>query len=267
MRVLTWNLLWRFGEDWRARGQGIAATLEAVRPDLAGLQEVWATAETDQAAQLADRLGMHAAFGVPSLPPPPRPPASPDQAGVEVGVAVLSRWPVLEVHRHRLPSRRRPEIVALEAVADHPQGPLRLLTTCIDWEREDAAQRLVQTRTLARLLADPARDGPLPVLLTGDLNAPPATPEIRALTEVAVDAWVAGGGAPDSGHTLSAANPLAPHAAWWLLDQRIDYVLARPGTPARPVVVERAFLAGEPRDRRYPSDHFAVVADLRLRRG
>jgi hypothetical protein len=84
MRVLTWNLLWRFGQDWPARGQGIAATLEAIRPD---------------------------------------------QAGVEVGVAVLSRWPVLEVHRHRLPSRRRPEIVALEVVADHPQGPLRLVTT------------------------------------------------------------------------------------------------------------------------------------------
>jgi endonuclease/exonuclease/phosphatase family metal-dependent hydrolase len=233
MRVMTWNLLWRFGEDWRARGQGIASTLEDVRPDLAGLQEVWATAETDQAAQLAGRLGMHAAFAAPSLPPPPVPPASADQAGVEVGVAVLSRWPILEVHRHRLRSRRRPEIVALEVVADHPQGPLRLLTTCIDWEREDAAQRLVQT---------------------------------RALTEVAVDAWVAAGAA-GAGHTLSAANPLAPRAAWWLLDQRIDYVLARPGTPAHRVVVERAFLAGEPRDGRHPSDHYAVVADLRLPRG
>jgi endonuclease/exonuclease/phosphatase family metal-dependent hydrolase len=49
MRVMTWNLLWRFGRDWRARGQGIAATLAVVRPDLAGLQEVWATPETDQA--------------------------------------------------------------------------------------------------------------------------------------------------------------------------------------------------------------------------
>ena len=105
------------------------------------------------------------------------------------------------------------------------------------------------------------------MLLTGDLNAPPTTPEIRALTAVAVDAWVAGGGDADGGHTLSAANPLAPRAAWWLLDQRIDYVLARPGTPADPVVVERAFLAGEPRDGRHPSDHFAVVADLRPPRG
>ena len=263
MRVMTWNLQWRERDDWRARQPGIGSALEAVRPDVAGLQEVWATAETNQAALLAERLGMHAAFGAPSLPPPPDPPERPDQAGVEVGVAVLSRWPILEVRRHLLASRHRPEIVALEAVVDHPGGPLHVVASCIDWEREFAAQRLWQTRALAALLADPARDGPLPVLLTADLNAPPATPEIRALTDVLVDAWVAAGGA-EAGHTLSSANPLAPRGAPWLLDQRIDYLLARAGSPARPVVVERAFVAGDRRDGHNPSDHYAVVADLRV---
>jgi endonuclease/exonuclease/phosphatase family metal-dependent hydrolase len=263
MRVMSWNLLWRFGDAWQERGRAILSTLEAVRPDVAGLQEVWGTAATTQAAQLAERLGMHAAFGAPSLPPPPDPPEGPDQAGVEVGVAVLSRWPILEVRRHRLPSRHRPEIVALEAVVDHPGGPLHLVACCIDWEREFAAQRITQTRALAALLTDPARDGPLPVLLTADLNAPPATPEIRQLTDVLVDAWVAAGG-DGAGHTLRSANPLAPQGAWWLLDQRIDYVLARAGTPARPVVVERAFVAGDRRDGHTPSDHDAVVADFRL---
>jgi endonuclease/exonuclease/phosphatase family metal-dependent hydrolase len=137
-----------------------------------------------------------------------------------------------------------------------------VVASCIDWEREFAAQRLRQTRALAALLTDPARDGPLPVLLTADLNAPPATPEIRALTDVVVDAWVAAGAG--EGHTLRSANPQAPRGAWWLLDQRIDYVLARAGTPARPVVVERAFVAGDPGDGRAPSDHDAVVADFRL---
>jgi endonuclease/exonuclease/phosphatase family metal-dependent hydrolase len=263
VRVLSWNLWWRFGDAWRERGRGILSTLEAVRPDVAGLQEVWGTAETTQADRLAERLGMHAAFGAPSLPPPPDPPERPDQAGVEVGVAVLSRWPIVEVRRHLLPSRHRPEIVALEAVADHPGGPLHVVASCIDWEREYAAQRLAQTRALAALLTDPARDGPLPVLLTADLNAPPGTPEIRALTDVLVDAWAAAGG-DGAGHTLSSANPLAPRGAPWLLDQRIDYVLARAGTPARPVVVERAFVAAEPRAGGDPSDHYAVVADLRL---
>jgi hypothetical protein len=29
-------------------------------------------------------------------------------------------------------------------------------------------------------------------------------------------------------------------------------------------VVSRAFLAGDPQEGRYPSDHYAVVADVRL---
>jgi len=110
---MTWNLQWRERADWRERQRGILSTLRAVRPDIAGLQEVWATAETTQAALLADQLGMHCAFGAPSLPPPPGPPGRPDQAGVDVGVAVLSRWPIRDVQQHRLASRHRPEVVAL----------------------------------------------------------------------------------------------------------------------------------------------------------
>src|SRR5688572_19188678 len=150
LRVLTWNLQWREREDWHERHGPILATLDAVRPDVAGLQEVWATAETTSAALLAGQLGLHVAFAAPSLPPPPRPPQRPDQEDVEVGVAVLSRWPILRVRHHRLPSGHRPEIVTLEAVADHPDGPLHVVASCIDWELEFAARRLAQARELAR---------------------------------------------------------------------------------------------------------------------
>jgi endonuclease/exonuclease/phosphatase family metal-dependent hydrolase len=207
---------------------------------------------------------MHVAFAAPSLPPPPSPPERPDQDGVEVGVAVLSRWPILTVQEHRLPSRHRTQVVALAAVLDHPGGPLHVVVSCLDWEPEPAAQPLDQARALAALLTDPARDGPLPVVLTGDLNAPPAAPKIRVLTEVMVDAWVAANGAADPGHTMSTGNPLAPREAGFLIDQRIDYVLARPGTPAHPVVVTQAFLAGDQQEGQYPSDHYAVAADFRM---
>jgi endonuclease/exonuclease/phosphatase family metal-dependent hydrolase len=260
---MTWNLQWRERADWRQRQERVAATLQAVRPDVLGLQEVWATTETTLADLLAGRLGMHAAFAAPSLPPPPDPPQRPDQAGVEVGVALLSRWPVLRVERRRLPSWHRPEVAALAATLDHPAGPLHAVVFCADWEPRRSGLRLAQTRALAGLLRDPSRDGPLPALLVGDLNAPPETPEIRALTGELVDAWAAARGPGDPGHTLSRANPIAPRAAWQI-DRRIDYVLARPGTPRRPVVVERAFLAGQqPLDGLHPSDHYAVVADLR----
>jgi len=151
----------------------------------------------------------------------------------------------------------------LAAVLDHPAGPLHVITCCLEWERDFAAVHLAQARALAALLTDSAFDGPLPVLLAGDLNAPPGTPQIDALTGVLLDAWTAGGGDPAGGHTLSSVNPSAPRQAWQI-DQRIDYVMARPGTPAGPVSVEQAFLTGGPQDGGYPSDHYAVVADFRL---
>jgi endonuclease/exonuclease/phosphatase family metal-dependent hydrolase len=257
MRVMTWNLWWRFGRQWQERQHGILATLRGVQPDLAGLQEVWGTALESQAHWLGDKLGMHAAFAAPSLPPPP------EHSEYEVGVGLLSRWPIQRVEEHRMPSRHRSEIVALTALIEHPTGPLHAVVSCIDWEQEYADQRMAQARYLADLLTDPSRDGPLPVLLLGDLNSPPTTPEMKLLASVAVDAWTASGAAGDAGHTLSTRNPYAPRGIW-LSDQRIDYVLARPGRVDQPVVVEQAFLAGEPHDGRCPSDHYAVVADLHL---
>src|SRR6266508_2075209 len=58
MRVLTWNLWWRYAL-WRERQEPIAAVLAEVRPDVCGLQEVLGTPEANQAADLADWLGMH----------------------------------------------------------------------------------------------------------------------------------------------------------------------------------------------------------------
>jgi endonuclease/exonuclease/phosphatase family metal-dependent hydrolase len=264
MRVMTWNLQWRERDDWRERQPAIRFTLENVGPDVVALQEVWATAEATQAELLAEQFGMQAAFGAPSLPPPPGRRSGRTRPGWRSASPCSAAGLFLGVRRHRFPSRHRPEVVALAVVVDHPQGPLHLMTSCIDWELEFAAQRLAQTRTLAALVADPSRDGPLPALLTGDFNAPPTTPEILVLTQVMVDAWVEAGRAADPGHTLSTSNPLAPRAATHLIDQRIDYILARPGTPGRPMAVQRAFLAGEPLNGVYPSDHYAVVADFHL---
>jgi endonuclease/exonuclease/phosphatase family metal-dependent hydrolase len=261
MRVMTWNVWWRFGGNWRERQRGIAATLDDLRPDVVGLQEAWSVNGTSQADVLAGRLGMHAVFAGPSLPPLPDRPDHPDQAGVELGVAILSRWPVLEAWTHRLPAVHRHRPVALVATLDHPKGPLRAACSCVEWELEYADDHLAQAQALANLLTDPALDGPLPVLLTADLNAAPQAPQIAPLTEVMVDCWVAGGGAPDAA-TLRSANPFAPREARQQIDRRIDYVLARPGVADRPVRVRRAFAVDEPVDGLHPSDHAAVLVDI-----
>ncbi len=262
MRIVSWNVWWRFGARWRERQAAIATTLESLRPDVVGLQEVWAADGTSQADVLADHLGMHACFAGPSLPPVPEPPESPDHEGVELGVGILSRWPVVRTAEHPLPARHRPERpIALMATLDHPAGPLHVVTAAVEWEPEYADDHLAQTTALAELLRDPALDGPLPVILTADLNAPPDSAQVRVLTEVMVDTWIAGGGDPDA-RTLRSDNPFAPVEAGAQIDRRIDYVLARPGTPARAVVVRSVDTAGAPVDGLHPSDHDAVVADL-----
>jgi endonuclease/exonuclease/phosphatase family metal-dependent hydrolase len=109
---------------------------------------------------------------------------------------------------------------------------------------------------------DPALDGPLPVLLIGDLNAPPDEPELAPLREVTIDTWEAGGGDP-AATTLDSLLPYAPLEATTLIDRRIDHVLVRPGRPGATVTVRGAFIAGDrPIDGHYPSDHYAIGADL-----
>ncbi|MFC7548073.1 endonuclease/exonuclease/phosphatase family protein [Plantactinospora sp. GCM10030261] len=264
MRVVTWNVWWRFGPRWRDRQPGIAAVLAGLRPDVVGLQESWATDRTSQAAELGGRLGLHAAFSGPSLPPVPVPPEHPEQAGVELGLGLLSRWPIDRVSEHRLPATHREPPVAMVATLAHPDGPLHVVVSCVEWEPEYAADQLAQTEALAALATDPALDGPLPVLLLADLNAPPGVAQARPLFTSMIDTWVAGSGDPGA-VTLSSTHPSAPVEARHLIDRRIDYVLARPGRPGTRVPVRQAFVAGDGLvDGVHPSDHYAVVADLDL---
>lgn len=268
VRVATWNLWWRFGADWPKRHEAIAATLAGLTLDIAGFQEVWAGDGQSQAGLLADGLGFHSAFAGPSLPPPPSTSATPSTSpeasgheGIELGVAVISRWPIRHCWTHRLPSSRPEPPVALVATIDLPDGPLQLVCSCVEFEPELADDHQAQTRRLAQLVRDLAERDGAPVMLTADLNAAPGTPEVEALTATMTDAWIANGDdAP--GFTLSSANHLAPPEAHKQLDQRIDYILVRPGENGHASRVADAFVVDVPVDGVQPSDHYAVVADV-----
>jgi endonuclease/exonuclease/phosphatase family metal-dependent hydrolase len=264
MRVVSWNVLWRFGNHWRERDPRIVSVLRDLTPDVVGLQEVWATDGVTQADVIAEALGMHAAFAAPSFPPAPDPPDTEDQAGVELGIGLVARWPIVAASQHQLPSRHRlHDPVALLATLDHPAGPLHVVTCATEWEPAYANDHLAQTRRLAEIAGDPALDGPLPVMLVADLNAAPDSVEMQPLLEVMIDTWITGGGDPEA-RTLRSEHPFAPLAATKQIDQRIDYVLARPGTPVATVKVQRAFSVPDPVDGLHPSDHDAVVADLEV---
>jgi endonuclease/exonuclease/phosphatase family metal-dependent hydrolase len=165
---------------------------------------------------------------------------------------------------YELPNELRggPAPTALLATVDHPLGPLHTFVTCLEWEPEYAPDQLAQARMLARFAADPRLDGPLPVLVAGDLNAYPGQPEIAPLSETLVDVWAAAGGPPDA-VSLDSAHPQAPVEATHLIDRRIDHILARPGDPAHPLRPTGAFLIGDrPYDGLHASDHWALAVDL-----
>jgi endonuclease/exonuclease/phosphatase family metal-dependent hydrolase len=260
MRAMVWNVWGRFGDDWRARENGILTTLETYRPDVLGLVESWSGDGTDQPRRLAERLARHAAW-VPASRPPE---FHPDHPGVVPGLGLLSRWPILSVDTHELPHETRGGSMpyALVASLDHPRGPLHVVVAGTEWERRFAADHLAQTRCLAALATDRRFDGPLPVLLLADLNAAPDQVELAPLLTAMVDTWAVAGADP-AAVTLDSRLPIAPADAVGQLDRRIDHVFARPGRPGLPLAVRGAFLAGDrPIDGVYPSDHYAVGVDL-----
>jgi len=261
VRVLTWNLWGRNG-DWRRRFDAIASVIADAAPDVCGLQEVWDTPDANLATQLADRLGLRSHWvGV----HPPRP-----EDGLSIGNAVLSRWPMTAVAEMELPTAAVPERRgAIGAHIEAPGGSLPFVTTHLTYRPGGSAIRLEQARALAGFVARHAGRCPYPPVVTGDLNAEPDSDEMRLLggllTEPAVpdlvllDAWryaVPG----DPGFTWDLRNGYQRYSV--IPDSRIDYVLV--GLPRENRGrVEAVRLGGDaPVDGVWPSDHFAVVADL-----
>jgi endonuclease/exonuclease/phosphatase family metal-dependent hydrolase len=269
IRVMTWNLWWRFG-DWERRERAIVDTIREVDPDILCLQETWAsrTARGEvelQAHRLAAQLDMEAVVNDPVW--------FEDQSFCN---AVLSRWPLQRRVDAALPRAdgqlgyRR----VVGAVARTPWGAWPVLSTHLDHRFDGSATRTLQMfevlAHMSELRGDPTSD--LPAILGADLNAVPDSDEIRTATGrraggpegiVVSDAWDQVGQGP--GVTWSRGNPDIADSAW--PDRRIDYVMVswpRPKPVGNPV---RAWVVGDcpvPVDDElvWPSDHAAVVAEL-----
>ena len=268
VRVASWNLWWRFG-PWQQRRDAIAAVLADARPDIIGLQEVWASPSDHLAALLADQLGMHWTWT-----PAPAPERCQQRLGdpaMQVGNATLSRWPITEQASQPLPADPVADDgrTVLFARVQSPTGPLPFITTQLTSTIGQSAVRCQQVATLCRFVA--AHTNPdFPPVVTGDLNAQPDADEIRLLGGhktapvvpglVLVDAW-------------SYADPLSPGWTW---DRRNPYVAATGEPSARIdyvlVGLPAATGAGRVRSVRligdrpvhgiWPSDHAGVLAEL-----
>jgi endonuclease/exonuclease/phosphatase family metal-dependent hydrolase len=256
MRVITWNV-WGLYGPWPEREAAIVATLRDAHPDIVVLAESWSKGDGSQSARLAGPLGLphHAFSGVP---------AQEDGAALS-GVAVLSRWPI-----RRQSSLAFGDVRVQFAQLDGPRGPIWVYGVVMDaWWFDQSQPRQDAVRELLTHVHR-AQDPRAPLIICGDFNADPDSDEIRMLTGRTAapapglscyDAWEVAG-PPDPGYTWSNDNPWATQLLW--PNRRIDYIFSatpRPGGAGHPR--HTALLGTVPVNGTCPSDHYAVLSDLR----
>jgi endonuclease/exonuclease/phosphatase family metal-dependent hydrolase len=267
VRVVTWNLWWRFG-PWEQRRAAILAVLRELRPDVVGLQEVWADDRENLAEWLAEELGLRCIWAASNTPQ--RSQRRLGDTSIQVGNAVLSRWPVLDAQVARFPGvDDEDERLAVHTRLQTPIGELPFLTTHLSSPVDASGTRVAQVVEVAKFVAACACDTELPSVVTGDMNAWPDSDEVRLLCGyktapavpglVLMDAWEFA----DPAQQWATWDPANPFVAASLPRARIDYILLtqpRPAGLGRVLSVRRA--GDQPVGGVWPSDHFAVVADL-----
>lgn len=272
LRVVTWNV-WKRAGPWEQRQHAVAAELAAAAPDVVTLQQAWRADGRDQADELASAVGLgHVAWM-------PYPPEGNLEDRVEVGLAILSRWPIRDVASQPLPTpaaRATGGRIVAGAVIDHSRVSLPVVTTHLSSDPAGSGARVQEVRAVvglaAGLMSAAGRDGAGPVV-TGDLNAEPDSDEVRLLGGLLTapvvagltlaDAWRYSGAARrDPGWTWRRENP---YLGLGSTDGRIDYVMA--GPTLRPLAaglvgarqVDLADGAAV-----WPSTHAGVWADFAL---
>lgn len=225
-RVFCWNIHHGVGMDGKLDLPRIAKVIREAKPDLVALQEVdkncRRSGKIDQAEELAKLTGMQASYG-----------KAMDFDGGEYGQAILSAKLPQLTKIHRLPGNAEPRI-AFEAQLSIKSLKLSFATVHLDLA---ANQRIHQVKTLIQAL-DSA--DPLPLILCGDFNADPVSPEIKTLS---------------TNYRAVAKNPPTLTCPADKPDAEIDHAFLRGLEPAGPVIVIPETIA---------SDHRPLLFEVKL---
>jgi endonuclease/exonuclease/phosphatase family metal-dependent hydrolase len=269
LRVLTLNC-WNVSEPFDQRMALVRAGIEALRPDLIGLQEVIVRRDGfDQAQIILDGLGYQRVFGAAFHWNEAGFCAA--GAGDSFGNVVASRWPIARHDVQALPNAGTAEYrCAVAAIIGAPFGRIPFVTTHLHWQAHHGFIREQQMPALAEVALAWARDAEFPPILVGDLNADPDSNEIRYLSGLCAldgrsvyfqDAWRVAGDA-GAGYTWDNRNRYA--ALTFEPNRRIDYIFVGPANSSgRGWIESTRIVLDTPRHGVFPSDHFGLLADIR----
>jgi endonuclease/exonuclease/phosphatase family metal-dependent hydrolase len=233
LRIMTYNILHSSPPSGGGRIdlEATAKVINAEKPDLVALQEVDVNTTRsgkgiNQAQELAKLTGMHYFFS-----------KAIDFQGGEYGVAVLSRYPILETVRYDLPVLPEiggePRTIAGITVQLPGNKKILFASTHLDLHEKN---RLAQSQ----LIIDHFGKSKLPMVLAGDFNATPGSKVIDFL-----DGYFTRTCRSECAPTIPVVNPR----------DAIDFVMLR---PAKRFKVRSTRVI----DEQYASDHLPVVAEL-----
>lgn len=165
IKVVSYNIRWRGGEDLEKLIKLLKDGSEMSGARIIGLQEVdrnkRRTGNQNTVKSIADRLGQHYAWAA-----PPTPKAEMEE---ETGVAILSTYPLTDVHRivlpHPGPGRRRR--VAVGATVDVGGTSVRVYSVHSE-NRISVDEKVEQTKAVLKDLAQYPRH--MRAIVLGDLN-------------------------------------------------------------------------------------------------
>lgn len=272
LRVVTLNC-WNVAEPLDARLALIRDEIARLAPDVVALQEIIVRRDGfDEAAAVLDGLGYQRVFGASFRWTPAGEWVDRTGEGDAFGNVVAARWPLVDSHVETLPGLDRDDRRSvLATIVDTPAGRLPVLTTHLEWRFDAGHVRERQVVAVAALVDRWKERATLPPIVCGDLNAEPDSTEIRFLKGLASldgrstylqDAWaVAGDGSP--GYTWDNRNRFT--ALMHEPNRRIDYVLVGlPDRDGRGWIESAQVVFDVPRGDVFASDHFGVLADVRV---
>lgn len=239
IRIMTYNVHSCIGMDGRCSPERIARVIARYNPDVVALQELDVgrsrTLGMDQAHMIAHKLEMDFHFH-PSL----------QLEEEQYGNAVLSRHPMRLVQAGALPALRLGGLF-------EPRGALWVSITIDHHEIQlfnthlglTSRERLLQTEALlgAEWIGHP--DCVPPIILCGDVNAPPGSSEYRRLCGVLRDSQTA----------LISHKPKNTWLGRYPL-RRIDYIFVGANIAVRSIAVPLTELT------RVASDHVPLIMEM-----
>jgi endonuclease/exonuclease/phosphatase family metal-dependent hydrolase len=199
--------------------------------------------------------------------------------GGQEGLALLSRFPILEHRSTPLPEARPTEArILLSARIGAEAGPIWCHTTHLHYRLDDGLAREKQVLAIDETVRSIGRgaDDP-PHILCGDFNAPPDADEIRFLRGLCTlggrrthfqDAWLRVH--PDEpGITWSSDNEQTRPLRSLDIDRRIDYVFVTTRRKDGRGTVLDADVVLRERDEggACASDHYGVLAEVQIAPG